>query len=50
MKDIKPETYTIIPPDHVNFSSFTCGMKIEKTAIITETERNNIRLTPVTHG
>jgi hypothetical protein len=49
MKDIKLETDTIIPPDHVNFSSFRCGMKVEEAAIITETEGNDIRLTIVTH-
>jgi hypothetical protein len=50
MEDIKLETYTIIPFDNVNFSSFRRGMEIKKAAIITKVERNNIRLTLVTHG
>ena len=50
MKDIKLETDTIIPLNNVNFTSFPCGMEVEEGAIITETERNNIRLALVTHG
>jgi hypothetical protein len=49
MKDIKLKTYAIIPFDNINFSSLGRGMKIKKAAIITEVERNNIRLTIVTH-